>query len=171
MGNALRRDDGFGLAAARRLVAEGVPEGVTVLEAGSAGVLVVHELMRGYDALIIIDAATRGGVPGTLYEFDPVGAAEAGGAAEGAEVVGAPDSLHTVDPSHVLALARAAGCLPPRVAIVGCEPADCDELSDELTPAVAAAVPRALALVRARLRAWPRLSESTAGWHPSCSDR
>ena len=147
MGNVQRGDDGFGVAVARRLLEgerESAPAGVTVLEAGIAGVRVVHELMEGYDGLILVDAATCGGVPGTVYEISPqVGER-------------APESLHTVEPGQVLALARAAGCLPERVLLVGCEPAEYDALGmeEELTAAVAAAVPRAVALVMEQVAAW-----------------
>ena len=147
MGNVLRRDDGFGVAVARRLLESELGAalaGVTVLEAGIAGVRVVQELMDGYDGLILVDAARGGGAPGTVYEISPhVGET-------------APESLHTVEPGQVLALARAAGCLPERVLLVGCEPAEYDALGMEenLTPAVAAAVPRAVALVTERVAAW-----------------
>ena len=153
MGNVLRRDDGFGVAVARRLLDSDLGAalaGVTVLEAGIAGVRVVHELMDGYDGLILVDAAACGGKPGTVYEIAPrVGET-------------APESLHTVEPGQVLALARAAGCLPGRVVLVGCEPAECDALGmdEALTPAVAAAVPRAVALVAARVAEW----RGMAGW-------
>lgn len=152
MGNVLRRDDGFGVAVARRLLEselEARLAGVTVLEAGIAGLRVVHELMEGYDGLILVDAATCGEAPGTVYELSP----RAGETA--------PESLHTVEPGQVLALARAAGCLPERVLLVGCEPEEYDALGmeEELTPAVAAAVPRAVALVTERVVAW-----RTAAW-------
>ena len=147
MGNLLRRDDGFGIAVVEHLQKRGVGEHVTLLDSGIAGVRVVQELLAGYDGLILIDATTRGEPPGTLYELEP-----------SREARPAPQSLHDVEPGAVLTLARAAGCLPPRVAIVGCEPADCEELAPgaapDLTPSVAAAVPRAAALVRSRVAAW-----------------
>jgi hydrogenase maturation protease len=150
IGNVLRCDDGFGVAVARRLLEDAsLPPQVTVLEAGIAGVRVVQELLDGYDGLIIVDAIARGGTPGTIYELEP----EAGDQPPTGPAT-APASLHLVGPSAILTLARAAGCLPARVAIIGCEPAECDELALEPTPAVAAAVPRAAALIHERIRAW-----------------
>jgi hydrogenase maturation protease len=148
MGNVLRRDDGFGIAVVQQLrERQDLPPGVALVEGGIAGVRVVQELLDGYDALILVDATTRGCPPGTLYELEP----------DHSSLIthhSSLDSLHTVEPSRILTLARAAGCLPPRVLVVGCEPADCDELSEDFTPAVAAAVPRAVALVLQRTREW-----------------
>ena len=138
VGNILLRDDGFGPEVVRRLEARGdVPPGVRIIETGIAGVSLVQELMDGYDALLIVDAVQRGGAPGTLYLLEP----------------GVPDirswtdaerhaflaDLHRVEPSRVLGLAAALGVLPPSVRILGCEPADCDEPTIGLTPAVARA--------------------------------
>ncbi|HEU5315569.1 MAG TPA: hydrogenase maturation protease [Chloroflexota bacterium] len=147
LGNLLRRDDAFGLAVVLHLQDHPLRDGVTLLDAGIAGLRVVQELLAGYDALILLDATARGEPPGTLYELEP-------STADGL----APQSLHTVDPAAILTLARAAGCLPPLVLIVGCEPADCEEIAPglrpSLTPAVAGAVPHAAALVRSRIAAW-----------------
>jgi hydrogenase maturation protease len=149
MGNVLRRDDGFGVEVARLLLAtEDLPLGVTIVEAGISGVRVVQELLDGYDGLIFVDATVRGDPPGTLFELEPSPVSEI------PDPANAPTSLHMLDPRPVMVLARAAGCLPPRVSIIGCEPADFDELQLELSPPVAAALPHAVALVLARVRAW-----------------
>lgn len=66
VGNVLRGDDGFGVAVAQAL-APAPPVGVTVFEAGIAGISLVQELMDSYDVLIIVDAIDRGGAPGTVY--------------------------------------------------------------------------------------------------------
>ena len=66
LGNLLRRDDGFGVAVVEHLHRVGVDEGVTLLDAGIAGVRVVQELLAGYDGLILVDATARGEAPGTL---------------------------------------------------------------------------------------------------------
>lgn len=152
MGNVLRRDDGFGIAVARRLLARpDLPEKVAVIEAGTAGVRVVQELLDGYDGLILVDAVERGGRPGTLYELAP---------RTGSDAI---DSLHTVDPSRILALARAAGCLPARTLVVGCEPADYDELSAALSPAAEPAVERAVALIVQRIADWSATQSGVDG--------
>lgn len=147
VGNLLRRDDGFGIVVAQRLEAlDDLPPGVRVTETGIAGVGLVQDLMDGYDALVIVDAVSRGGAPGTLYLLEP----------------GVPDirawtdeerraflaDLHQVEPSKALGLAAALGVLPPTVRILGCEPAECDDAEIGLTPAVAHAADLAVERVR-----------------------
>src|SRR4029077_13535650 len=64
-------DDGFGVEVARRLANEPVPEGVQVADFGIRGVHLAYELLDGYDALILIDAAPRGEAPGTVFVLEP----------------------------------------------------------------------------------------------------
>jgi hypothetical protein len=80
---------------------------------------------------------TRGGAPGTVYvsEIESVEPA--------AEV-----DLHLAIPARALAVAKALGALPRSIFIVGCEPAEVDELSMQLSPPVSAAVDAALGHVR-----------------------
>jgi hydrogenase maturation protease len=120
MGNDLRQDDGFGIAVVRRFFEDGVPEGVQVYESGIGGIGLVQELMDGYEALVIVDAADRGEEPGTVYLLE----------------VEVPDleeftqesrqeflaDTHYAVPSKALILARALKVLPPRVYILGCQP-------------------------------------------------
>ena len=62
IGNVLRGDDGFGPAVVQALLARGaLPAGVHAVELGIGGVGLVHELMDGYDAVVIVDAVDRGG--------------------------------------------------------------------------------------------------------------
>lgn len=57
-------------------------------------------------------------------------------------------NLHLAEPSRVLLMAAAAGVLPPRVVLFGCEPQTCEEYSQTLSPRVQAAVVAAAARVR-----------------------
>src|SRR5262249_59828840 len=71
VGNVLRGDDGFGVEVARRLA--DVPEVAArakVIESGIGGVYVVQELLDGYDQLVILHAADRGGPPRLLYVLE-----------------------------------------------------------------------------------------------------
>jgi hydrogenase maturation protease len=52
--------------------------------------------------------------------------------------------LHLAVPSRALAVAKALGVLPGQVYLVGCEPAEVDELTMELSPPVRAAVDTAV---------------------------
>lgn len=131
-GNELRGDDGFGIAVLRRLEAcqpTQRPPGVTLLEVGTAGLRLAQELLTPCDRLIVIDAMTRGGQPGTVYvlKVDDV--------PEARDV-----DMHLAVPSRALAVAQALGALPRETFLVGCEPSDVDELTMELSASVRAAV-------------------------------
>lgn len=136
-GNVLRGDDGFGVAVIERLAADGVGDGVDLLEVGTGGIRLAQELLTPYDRLIVVDAMTRGGEPGTLHVLT----------VEAVESVTEID-LHLAIPSRALAVAKALGALPPRVYLVGCEPGGVDELCAEISPAVRAAVDEAIARIR-----------------------
>ena len=147
VGNLLRRDDGFGIEVAQRLeTLDDLPPGVSVTETGIAGVGLVQDLMDGYDALVIVDAVSRGGAPGTLYLLEP-GVPDIRGWTDEERRAFLAD-LHQVEPSKALGLAAALGVLPPIVRVVGCEPAECDEAEIGLTPAVARAADLAVERVR-----------------------
>ena len=56
----LRGDDGFGLAVIQALSsATRVPQGLHAAEVGIGGISLVHELMDGYEALVLGDAVDR----------------------------------------------------------------------------------------------------------------
>lgn len=136
-GNVLRGDDGFGVEVVRRLGEDGLPAGVDLMEVGTAGIRLAQELLTPYDRLIIVDAMARGGAPGTVYVT----------AVESVESAAEVD-LHLAVPARALSVAKALGALPREMFIVGCEPAEVDELTTVLTPPVQAAVDAALAHVR-----------------------
>jgi hydrogenase maturation protease len=141
VGNVLRRDDGFGAAVTARLC--GLPDGVEVVETGIGGIALLQELLAGWDGLVVVDAVDRGAEPGTVFVVEP----EVG---EGQHVA----DVHLANPDRVLTAAKALGCLPPQVRIVGCQPAEVDELDDRLTPRVERAVGVAAAKVEEIVRAW-----------------
>lgn len=148
VGNVLRRDDGFGVEVVRRLLSQGPPPGVDVIEA-SGGVGLVQLLLDGYDALIVVDAVERGGAPGTVYLLEPQ----------------IPDTLtlspdvldallgHLCDTelSRLFILAKALRALPDKVLVVGCQPGSCDELGTGLTEPVLKAVELAVEKVCAAI--------------------
>jgi hydrogenase maturation protease len=141
VGNVLRRDDGFGAAVAARL--SDLPAGADVVETGIGGIALLQELLAGCDGLIVVDAVDRGAEPGTVFVLEPQ-VAEAEHVAD----------VHLANPKRVLAMAKSLGCLPPRVRIVGCQPADVDELGERLSPEVERAVDAAAARVQEVVRAW-----------------
>jgi hydrogenase maturation protease len=142
MGNALRSDDGFGVAVASTLLERPPSPGVKVVEVGIGGIHLVHELLDGYDALVIVDSVDRASPPGSVFILEPsVPRLEC---LSTDERQGLLADTHYAVPSRVLVMARALGILPPVVRIVGCQPADPDALGTEMSEAVRGAVPRAV---------------------------
>jgi hydrogenase maturation protease len=140
VGNVLRGDDGFGVEVLRRLEQGlGGTPGVRFYESGIAGIGLVQELVDGYDALIVLDALDRGAEPGTVFVLEPGVAALAalGGVRD-------PFDPHQAGPEGVFRLAAALGVLPPRVWLVGCQAAECDDLGAGLSDPVCRAIPAAL---------------------------
>lgn len=141
VGNLLRADDGFGVEAARRLLAcpPVIPDvRVTVIETGIGGMHLVQELLSGYDALVILDAVDRGAEPGTLFLLEPERVEPSSWSVEVLRDFFA--DTHYAEPSHALALAEGVGALPARVAILGCQVASVDDLVQGMTPRVERAV-------------------------------
>jgi hydrogenase maturation protease len=141
VGNVLRGDDGFGPAVIARLGP--LPDGAEAIETGIGGVALLGELMAGCDGLVLIDAVDRGAEPGTVFELEP----------EVGDAVHVPD-VHLANPDRVLTMAKALGALPARVRIVGCQPAETDELGEGLSPSVELAVEAAVTRVHRILGAW-----------------
>ena len=137
-GNVLRGDDGFGVEVVRRLGETRHTDGVELRDVGTGGLRLAQELLGGYDRLIVVDAMTRGGAPGSLYVL----------AVQSVAAVAAVD-LHLAVPARALSVAQALGALPREVFMVGCEPdlRTTEDLTTELSPPVRAAVDAAVARV------------------------
>ena len=140
IGNIFLGDDAFGVEVVRRLADRKLPDGVQVVDFGIRGFDLAHALMDSDSTAVLVDATPRGGEPGTLYLLEAVVEA------------GEPSLLetHAMDPATVLRLVEALGGRPPRVLVVGCEPAtvDLDEQGQiGLSPAVEAAVDEAVRMV------------------------
>jgi hydrogenase maturation protease len=142
VGNAWLQDDAFGGECARRLEARGVPSGVTVMDFGTGGLDLAYEIMRGYDALVLLDASRQGGEPGTLYVLEP-SMEELAGPIEDGDVI----NPHGMDPQTVLRFVAAIGGFSGRVVVIGCEPGEVDDVGVGLTPVIEGAVERALEVV------------------------
>ena len=143
VGNILRRDDGFGVAVAQQVATNGsMPAEVDVIETGIGGLSIVQQLMNGYQALIVVDAIDCGAQAGTIVVMRP----DIGNPNEwtAMEYQSQLSNLHLAEPSRVFTLAKGLGILPNRVWLVACQPADCDELGETLSPSVQQAVPVAV---------------------------
>jgi len=133
-GNLLRGDDAVGPVLVRRLLDAGLPAGTEVADGGTSGMDVAFR-MRGADRVVLVDAATTGGEPGTLYRLT------------GADVEQLPPlegiNLHSFRWDHALAFGH--WILKddyPRDVVVYLIEAGSFEFGAPLTPAVDAAVDR-----------------------------
>jgi hydrogenase maturation protease len=141
IGNAWLRDDGFGGEVARRLQERDLPQGVAVMDAGTGGLDLAYEVMRGYDALLMLDVSRQGGEPGTLYLME-VDEQSVDAKIEDGETL----NPHGMDPHTVLRFVRSIGAWHGKVVVIACEPHEVEELGFGLTPEVGAAVEGAVAL-------------------------
>jgi hydrogenase maturation protease len=145
VGNIFLGDDAFGVEVAQRLAQRALPQGVRVVDFGIRGLDLAYALLDGYEAVILVDAAPRGGVPGTLYVLEPE-LHHAAVPPDTAPVV----ETHNMDLAKVVRLALALGGPIPRLVLVGCEPQNRDsveEMSAGLSDAVHAVVDEAVRLV------------------------
>ncbi|MCK9377516.1 MAG: hydrogenase maturation protease [Syntrophobacterales bacterium] len=157
VGNEWRGDDAAGLLVARGLAAEKLSQVEVVECRGTAGE--VQDAFNGADGVIVVDAVSSGGPPGTRYRFD----------AHQGEVpmeFSRSPSSHGWGVAEALALARVLGELPPLLIIYGIEGQNFDSGRD-LSPEVAAAIPemvrRIKQEIRERLKGVPRPERRTDG--------
>jgi hydrogenase maturation protease len=101
------------------------------------------ERMVGYRRAIVIDALSSGAPAGSVFRLHPDERSTRRSA-----------SAHDVDLPTALAVGRRAGVPLPAdddILLVGIEAAQVETFGEDLSPAVAAAVPRAAAMVLAEL--------------------
>jgi hydrogenase maturation protease len=169
IGNILRGDDGFGVSVAEELARRSLPTGVDLIETGIGGMSIVQQLMDGYDAMVVVDAVDAGASPGTVFVLDPQVPDPSSLSID--EWRQQFSNLHLAEPSRILLFARAAGVLPARVILVGCQPERMDEYEPTLSPTVQRAVPvaaaRALELAMSMLASPRSASLSKRRTHPS----
>ncbi len=142
VGNAWLQDDGFGPVVVERLAQRSLPSGVTVMDFGSGGLDLAYEIMRGYDALVLVDVSRQGGEPGTLYVLEP-DPEEYSRPIEDGEMI----SPHGMDPQTVLRFVSAVGNFSGKVVVVACEPGPVEELAVGLSDEVSGVIERALEVV------------------------
>lgn len=157
VGNLLLSDEGFGVHAAEMLAREAFGPGVSVVEGGTDGFGLFH-VIREADHLIVVDAIRGGGTPGSIYRFER-------GAAPGGRLPPL-HSAHQVGILEVLELAELIGGAPAAV-FLGVEPGSL-EIGLELSPAVAARLPRVVELVHAEVA---RLRRPTRSGTRECRPR
>lgn len=136
LGNPLVSDDSVGLRVAGELrEALAGRRDVDVVEDYWGG-LRLMEQMIGYRQVIVVDAICTGAAPGTLHRLTPDSIATQKSA-----------SAHDVSLPTALAFGRQAGADLPQdchVTLLGIEAQDLVNFTEQCTPAVAAAIPRAV---------------------------
>lgn len=142
IGQRTAGDDAVGLVVLERLRQEVLPAGTELIEAGEATVLI--PLLETRRPVIVLDAVVGPGPVGEVLELDPDALASSDDR---------PVSTHGVDVAQVLALARvlAPDALSSSVAVVAVRIAPPRRFTRGLSEAVAAAVPRAVSTVIARI--------------------
>jgi hydrogenase maturation protease len=147
IGNVLLQDEGVGIHLVlelERQVADrwlDVPPGTRFVDGGTLG-LELLPMIAGASTLVLVDAVNLGLPPGSV-------AVLRGDAIEG--TLTGHVSPHQVGVADLVAAARLTGVMPEASSLVGIQPAAI-EIGLDLTSAVDAAVPAALAAVCAELR-------------------
>lgn len=136
IGNRFRRDDSIGLQVLDAVTPR-LPACVDAIESNGDAVALVSTFEKAALA-VLIDAVRSGGKPGTIYRFD--------GSHRLPSKFFRAASSHVLGLGEALELARALDRLPPKIRVIGIEAGDVGH-GEGLTPAAAAALPRAADLV------------------------
>ena len=142
MGNPILSDDGVGLLVADRLRESPLPQDVEVA-LSEVGGLRLLELVRGFTRVIIIDAlrspAESGRHPGEVHRYEAKDF-------KGGHRYG---SAHSIGLDTALEIGHKLGYdMPADVTVFAIEAEDVETFGEELSPPVAAAAERVVALVR-----------------------
>lgn len=119
IGNIFLGDDAFGVEVVQALASRTLPDGVRVVDFGIRAFDLAYALLDPWEAIVLVDTASRGEAPGTLYtiQVDP------------GSVAASPELLnpHGMDPVKVLQLATSLAEVSAHIYVVGCEPLDFGE--------------------------------------------
>ncbi len=134
IGNYVLQDEGFGVHAVRLLSEmEDLPEGVDLLDGGTAGLHLMGNL-RNYRRVIVIDAALDNNPPGTIRRLKP-------GFGEFPPLI----TAHEIGLKDTLEALTLTGYCPD-VELIVCSVTRYTGLGTDLSAEVAEALPRAVAL-------------------------
>ena len=151
LGNRLETEKALGALVVEQLLAEPQhlaslpdPDSVQLIDGGTVGLALLPYLME-LDGLVVIDAIMADRAPGTLIDMD------------GASLIRHEQvmSVHDLGAGELLGALHVLDAWPRRVRVIGLEP-ELIELGLDLTPAVAAGVPRLLEAVTTHLGEWQR---------------
>jgi len=140
IGNLLCRDDGIGVRIAVEMQGIDKYSGIRIVDGGSSPDL-FSLLDDDIDKLIIVDALRGSGRPGDIYRLDVQEENIADGPAASLHGMGVLDSLK---------LMKQLGQQPPRVTVIGIEPADVSH-GLELSPVIESMVPAIIGAVESEI--------------------
>ena len=137
VGNILLSDEGVGVRVIEALQKYRLPQGVEVLDGGTAGLELIDIISRR-KKVIVVDAVRGGEPPASVYRLSGDELAE-----QGRRQL---TSIHQVGLQEALRRTEITGGTPDEVVILGIEPASV-ETGLELSPEVASVVPRVVELI------------------------
>ncbi len=144
IGNLLLSDEGLGVRALELLRRDyTIPEGVKLIDGGTLGLDLLY-FIEDAERLLVLDAISGGGPPGTLYTL------------KGEEVRGyfrRKVSMHELGFQEVLGLMELRGRGPKEIVVMGIEPKTI-ELGTELSPEIEAKLPELVDVAVCQLRSW-----------------
>jgi hydrogenase maturation protease len=142
IGNIFNGDDAFGCEVIREIPAGAFPATVAVIDYGIRSYDLAYALTSDYDAIVLVDATSRGKESGTLYLIEP-------DIKRLDEIERVAVDAHSMNPVSVIHMAQSIGGVKGKLYLVGCEPAvlESDEGQMGLSMQVQAAVPQALEMI------------------------
>ncbi|MEJ2008688.1 MAG: hydrogenase maturation protease [Acidobacteriota bacterium] len=136
VGNRFRGDDAAGLLVVSLLRDMGLDSSLIIEHSGEGAALM--ETWKGADAVIMIDAVSSGGAPGTIHRLDPIRNPLPAQMFHG--------STHAFSLPDAIEMARALDELPPRLLVFGIEGRNF-QAGDEVSPELNKALPEVAKLV------------------------
>jgi hydrogenase maturation protease len=143
LGNPLLGDEGIGARVVNELKKLELPDGVSAVEGGTAGLGLIS-LMEGYQRVIVVDAADMDRPPGQGVRFTP--------SEVRFKTAKALFSLHQMGLGEVLTLTAALEVTPANLVIIGVQPGRI-EAGAGLSPEVERAIPQIISMVLDELEA------------------
>ena len=130
VGNILLRDEGIGVRVIEYLRQQTLPEGVEIVDGGTAGADLI-DVLADRETVIVVDAVHSDKPAGTLLRFGPD---------DLALQQDNPLSLHDLDIPQTLAMTKMLNCEPKNVICFGVVP-KCIEPGMELSDEIAEIIP------------------------------
>ncbi|MFA5867897.1 MAG: HyaD/HybD family hydrogenase maturation endopeptidase [Actinomycetota bacterium] len=145
VGNSILKDEGFGVHVVQELAKQreqlGIPPNVELMDGATLGLDLLY-YMEGRDKIILIDIVNAGAEPGEIFKFTPHDIKTKNFINK--------VSMHQVTLFDVLTMAEITDRLPDEVVLIAVQPGEIN-WGEELTPAVAAQIPRVIELIMEEL--------------------